>query len=80
MGAWIEIINALRAKSSIIVAPYMGAWIEIDNVVLNAEVLTGSLPTWERGLKLRIVIRRRCRGTVAPYMGAWIEIFCRETM
>ena len=52
MGAWIEIPiqSPLYKKQS--VAPYMGAWIEIL-VVYLLQYRSPSLPTWERGLKLK---------------------------
>ena len=56
------------------VAPYTGAWIEISPAV-SEYYITTSLPTRERGLKLRRNLPTNRREIVAPYTGAWIEIF-----
>ena len=68
-GAWIEIISDLKLCFSICVAPYAGAWIEIDCIPAK-RCSIGSLPTRERGLKLRpaptmqILHCRSLRGSV----------------
>ena len=33
----------------------------------------GSLPMWERGLKLVVSLKTQRLGIVAPHVGAWIE-------
>ena len=55
------------------VAPYMGAWIETQGGSVDGWKATGSLPIWERGLKLEIGKKIGKAIWVAPYMGAWIE-------
>ena len=54
VGAWIEInIYKKNLRKQVAVAPLVGAWIEITGVSDNAVDFTLSLPSWERGLKLR---------------------------
>ena len=74
MGAWIEIPCIGSSTNLALVAPYMGAWIEIKSSSLSIIHGPGSLPTWERGLKLVVPILYFLLPYVAPYMGAWIEI------
>ena len=50
VGAWIETMMKNLILLSVIVAPYVGAWIETVNADGLADV-TGSHPTWVRGLK-----------------------------
>ena len=53
MGAWIEIIEAIKDHGyDNAVAPLVGAWIEILNLALSC-FTASSLPLWERGLKYR---------------------------
>ena len=52
MGAWIEIGKDGITENLAVVAPYMGAWIEIRPNLVIQPPPEGSLPTWERGLKL----------------------------
>ena len=33
-----------------------------------------SLPMWECGLKLHVVLNPPCENVVAPHVGVWIEI------
>ena len=51
----------------------MGAWIEILSGRPSCAG-SGSLPTWERGLKSFHIQSIFWLCFVAPYMGAWIEI------
>ena len=51
----------------------MGAWIEIIGS-LQVICRYTSLPSWERGLKSRIVCVYSLSDSVAPLVGAWIEI------
>ena len=51
----------------------MGAWIEMTRSVVR-RLGWRSLPSWERGLKLKVIMAQRKYGNVAPFMGAWIEI------
>ena len=52
----------------------MGAWIEIGNIIVFGETGSGSLPSWERGLKYGNEERINVIDDVAPFVGAWIEI------
>ena len=56
-----------------IVAPLAGAWIEIRGPQ-GEQGEVGSLPSRERGLKLRIQHLEPWGQKVAPLAGAWIEI------
>ena len=51
MGAWIEIPYSDQREENRKVAPLVGAWIEIP---MSGRMIKedGSLPSWERGLKL----------------------------
>ena len=51
VGAWIEIEMRLGIYHDLTVAPPVGAWIEIYCCVHDG-LRKGSLPLWERGLKL----------------------------
>ena len=51
VGAWIEIFYKSCNKKISSVAPPVGAWIEICCLIYNF-IQNGSLPPWERGLKL----------------------------
>ena len=52
MGAWIEMYHPFSKVRAGTVAPFVGAWIEIClYLLLLAHLL--SLPSWERGLKLK---------------------------
>ena len=73
VGAWIEITCAKVHVGCVIVAPLVGAWIEI--ILVTDEVADKvSLPSWERGLKLKVFGQNPLLGDVAPLVGAWIEI------
>ena len=52
MGAWIETVRGVKTIVTTLVAPFMGAWIETQANKLMRQLLTKSLPLWERGLKL----------------------------
>ena len=56
------------------VAPRVGAWIEMTRLKPATPTATGSLPVWERGLKLKYLSTVSENFTVAPRVGAWIEI------
>mgnify|MGYP003281336669 CR=1 FL=1 len=66
-----------RNVSGKIVAPLVGAWIEIGikGVSWDKE---RSLPLWERGLKLLLLLKWIHFHNVAPLVGAWIEIKISE--
>ena len=57
------------------VAPFVGAWIEIGISRKARKTETSSLPSWERGLKSRLISSLPASNPVAPFVGAWIEIF-----
>ena len=59
----------------LMVAPFVGAWIEIRFLRLESVRIAGSLPSWERGLKLYAYKFVISSIIVAPFVGAWIEIF-----
>ena len=51
VGAWIEIFVKMPSDKQLNVAPLVGAWIEIYIPDTGSPPRTGSLPSWERGLK-----------------------------
>ena len=55
------------------VAPFAGAWIEMTTVKNDLPYLR-SLPSRERGLKLRKLKFDEYLPEVAPFAGAWIEM------
>ena len=57
------------------VAPLAGAWIEIKWTGCDTLHNDASLPSRERGLKLKILQNLLIIPSVAPLAGAWIEIF-----
>ena len=73
VGVWIEIIKRHCCKNGKGVAPLVGVWIEIKDKT-KGNVGTGSLPSWECGLKLPGWIRYTYPKWVAPLVGVWIEI------
>ena len=52
----------------------MGAWIEIGHYGTGVIVHRASLPSWERGLKWKVLTLTNSKSYVAPLVGAWIEI------
>ena len=54
VGAWIEIKNGQSRNMLNHVAPLVGAWIEIAKLFAD-KIKKGSLPSWERGLKLPVL-------------------------
>ena len=72
MGAWIETLITSLHSPVILVAPFVGAWIE-TNMAVKQNAPTPSLPSWERGLKLRNYLSLAVPDFVAPFVGAWIE-------
>ena len=52
-GAWIEISYPVQVPVVRMVAPLAGAWIEIPTDVNSIAICLMSLPSRERGLKLR---------------------------
>ena len=50
----------------------MGAWIETQ-MFTNRDIVSMSLPSWERGLKLANNDFEEAKRNVAPLVGAWIE-------
>ena len=69
-GAWIEISSVTPLPARTIVAPFAGAWIEIALFAVSCAAVTSSLPSRERGLKLRQTLHilqkagRSLRGSV----------------
>ena len=57
----------------------MGAWIEIRLSCSLINLRSMSLPSWERGLKLRNGTENTLNAIVAPLVGAWIEIISAPT-
>ena len=55
VGAWIEMSTNGDTAPSAKVAPLVGAWIEIRQF-FHKEPQLGSLPLWERGLKLSLIV------------------------
>ena len=73
MGARIEIPLIMASPPGSLVAPLVGARIEISEQDCHCQ--SGqSLPSWERGLKFRVVSPCPTRNPVAPLVGARIEI------
>ena len=68
-GAWVEILLTSKPLYCLAVAPYAGAWVEIFPSTSSVSS-TLSLPTRERGLKLKrfttvcLVMGRSLRGSV----------------
>ena len=52
VGAWIETTKTLTFSVLDGVAPHVGAWIETTFAMTRTSWHIGSLPMWERGLKL----------------------------
>ena len=72
-GAWIEIGRCKSIKRGERVAPFAGAWIEMmKTAATNGR--SPSLPSRERGLKLKQILAFLQKTPVAPFAGAWIEI------
>ena len=57
VGAWIEMLGSMEIRLETPVAPRVGAWIEI-RLLDSRYNERGSLPVWERGLKLRNVAKK----------------------
>ena len=55
VGAWIETLRGDRSRQCSPVAPHVGAWIETGNATATGTSISGSHPTWVRGLK-RVVL------------------------
>ena len=56
MGAWIEIFFDVNIVVFDLVAPLVGAWIEIWNQYRIFYDPNMSLPSWERGLKSKVLL------------------------
>ena len=74
----IEIISDIEQKIrkllvNIAVAPFVGVWIEICSICVRVGS-SGSLPSWECGLKLLLPLPLPVLCIVAPFVGVWIEI------
>ena len=54
MGAWIEIINRVKAWCKPVSHPTMGAWIEITPPIDCCNLPPCRTPRWVRGLKLGV--------------------------
>ena len=67
-GAWTE----NHRDSS--VAPLVGAWIEIK-FTASTNATMASLPLWERGLKLRVVLLSVLRIQVGDMLDECVERF-----
>ena len=72
VGAWIETIGMQEAQLGTMVAPLVGAWIETRTMPVQTAAFT-SHPSWVRGLKPTVRLRKQKRTCVAPLVGAWIE-------
>ena len=77
VGAWIETNKRQSFLSSNKVAPFVGAWIETQ-ILWDFRFPKGSLPSWERGLKLCWQVSFPLRPAVAPFVGAWIETYNKD--
>ena len=82
-GAWIETDSLRGVSSATMVAPFTGAWIETRLITGWGKTVLESLPSRERGLKLKgatIVAldtpRRESVSIHAPVKGATQEPFC----
>ena len=76
-GAWIETLWDVYKNPSELVAPFAGAWIETFIQSAPFVGAASSLPSRERGLKLRIIQICFCDFDVAPFAGAWIETYAK---
>ena len=65
MGAWIETLLACFTTDAQNVAPRVGAWIETV-IAVEIPALRRSLPVWERGLKLYLVLVSICLASRSP--------------
>ena len=74
MEAWIEIIWRREEKLRDKVAPLVGAWIEIK-FTASTNATMASLPLWERGLKLRVVLLSVLRIQVGDMLDECVERF-----
>ena len=52
MGVWIETFIRLSSFAPITVTPFVGVWIETDAVMIVADEVIRSHPSWVCGLKL----------------------------
>ena len=62
-------------KINVIVAPLAGARIEIISGSDLIKYTSSSLPSRERGLKFKLLVKAITGGLVAPLAGARIEIY-----
>ena len=67
-------MTATLGSTVLTVAPFAGAWIEMRVQPAFCKYASTSLPSRERGLKLRALDRKAEAAAVAPFAGAWIEI------
>ena len=65
-GAWIEMTKEYPQRRQDVVAPHAGAWIEITSLSLSDSVIAESLPTRERGLKLKKNRKKIKKGVSLP--------------
>ena len=75
MGVWIEIKKKFHGKVTKRVTPFVGVWIEIGFTSFVFRKATGSLPSWECGLKSLGYGFSTEADDVTPFVGVWIEIF-----
>ena len=54
VGVWIEIHGTVCDNIPSMVAPFVGVWIEMSRFS-NRTAITSSLPSWECGLKFRLL-------------------------
>ncbi len=73
VGAWIETEDKTLGIQCMAVAPFVGAWIETPSEYPSDSYAAWSLPSWERGLKLKVPSYSPVFHNVAPFVGAWIE-------
>ena len=74
VGAWIEIGDSQYENGHSNVAPLVGAWIEIK-FTASTNATMASLPLWERGLKLRVVLLSVLRIQVGDMLDECVERF-----
>ena len=55
VGAWIETSGGSVFPYLLTVAPHVGAWIETI-ILTTRRRMSRSLPMWERGLKLNVIV------------------------
>ena len=73
VGTWIETDIPVIGDIADAVVPLVGTWIETCSRHSGRRESQRSFPSWERGLKLRIMPGLHIPLHVVPLVGTWIE-------